>query len=60
MHSYDFVRSVVFRSVVKTGNDCKSIRYHQECAPRGTIYDMDIDRMDKLAVTVGQVTLMTV
>eukprot|EP01018_Ginkgo_biloba_P034368 Gb_06105 [translate_table: standard] len=47
-------KSVVFRNVSATDSGCKSTRYHQEVASRGTIYDMDIDPANKLAVTVGQ------
>lgn len=51
-------RSVVFRNVAVTTAGCKSSRYHQEIATRGTIYDMDTDVSDKLAVTVGQVDVL--
>jgi WD40 repeat protein len=48
-------KSVVFRNVTAMGAGCKSIRYHQETVPRGTIYDLDTDPSDKLAITVSQV-----
>lgn len=47
-------KSVVFRNVEMTSSGCKTSRYHQEIAMRGTLYDMDIDASDKLVVTVGQ------
>lgn len=45
----------MFRHVAVSSAGCKSTRYHQEIATRGTIYDMDTDDSDKLVVTVGQV-----
>lgn len=47
-------KSVVFRNIATTDSGCKSTRYHQEIASRGTVFDMDIDPANKLAVTVGQ------
>ncbi|KAG6549127.1 hypothetical protein Mapa_009353 [Marchantia paleacea] len=47
-------KSVVFRNVVSSPTGCKSVRYHQEVAPRGTIYDLDVDASEKFVVTVGQ------
>ncbi|KAH9324663.1 hypothetical protein KI387_004841, partial [Taxus chinensis] len=47
-------KSVVFRKIITTDLGCKSTRYHQELASYGTVYDMDIQPGNKLAVTVGQ------
>lgn len=47
-------KSVVFRNIEATSAGVKSTRYHQEMACRGTVYDMDVDPSNKLAVTVGQ------
>lgn len=51
-------RSVVFRNVVASSSACKSTCYHQEMAPRGTIYDIDTEPSENLAVAVGQVFLI--
>ena len=45
----------MFRNVAITAAGCKSSRYHQEIASRGTIYDMDTDPSDDHVITVGQV-----
>lgn len=45
----------MFRNVAISAAGCKSSRYHQEIASRGTIYDMDTDPSDDHVITVGQV-----
>ncbi|KAL3677463.1 hypothetical protein R1sor_027411 [Riccia sorocarpa] len=47
-------KSVVFRNVTASTAGYKSVRYHQEVAPRGTVYDLDVDATEKFVVTVGQ------
>ncbi|KAH7299658.1 hypothetical protein KP509_24G022800 [Ceratopteris richardii] len=47
-------KSVVFRNIEYDCLDMKSLRYHQEMASRGTVYDLDVDASRKLVATVGQ------
>eukprot|EP00276_Gloeochaete_wittrockiana_P006089 CAMPEP_0184651898 /NCGR_PEP_ID=MMETSP0308-20130426/9559_1 /TAXON_ID=38269 /ORGANISM="Gloeochaete witrockiana, Strain SAG 46.84" /LENGTH=1233 /DNA_ID=CAMNT_0027086439 /DNA_START=41 /DNA_END=3738 /DNA_ORIENTATION=- len=45
-------KSVVFRSLNSSGG--AYVRYHQAIVPYGTIYDMDVDPLQRYVVTSGQ------
>ncbi|KAM3689728.1 hypothetical protein ACB098_09G070500 [Castanea mollissima] len=47
-------RSLVFRDVATTGSGHKISRRHHQMASNGTVYDMAVDAMMEMVVTVGQ------
>ncbi|OMO85146.1 hypothetical protein CCACVL1_10386 [Corchorus capsularis] len=47
-------RSLVFRDVSLTDGRCKVSRRHHQMASHGTVYDMSVDPVMKVVVTVGQ------
>ncbi|KAF9598508.1 hypothetical protein IFM89_028040 [Coptis chinensis] len=47
-------RSLVFRDVAEADIGCKTSRCHHQIASHGTVYDMAIDPITEVAVTVGQ------
>ncbi|XP_038701339.1 mitogen-activated protein kinase-binding protein 1 isoform X1 [Tripterygium wilfordii] len=47
-------RSLVLREVVATDTGCKILRCHHQLASRGTVYDMVVDPMMEVIITVGQ------
>ncbi|GMI71397.1 hypothetical protein like AT3G09080 [Hibiscus trionum] len=47
-------RSLVFRDVHLTDSRCKVSRRHHQMASNGTVYDMSVDPVTEVVVTVGQ------
>ncbi|KAK6290592.1 hypothetical protein POUND7_002133 [Theobroma cacao] len=47
-------RSLVFRDVSLTESRCKISRRHHQMASHGTVYDMSVDPVMEVVVTVGQ------
>ncbi|XVF08242.1 hypothetical protein REPUB_Repub06bG0209700 [Reevesia pubescens] len=47
-------RSLVFRDVNLTDSRCKISRRHHQMASHGTVYDMSVDPVMEVVVTVGQ------
>ena len=49
-------RSLVFCDVSLTDSRCKISRRHHQMASHGTVYDMFVDPVMEVVVTVGQVS----
>ncbi|KAE8717402.1 Phosphate transporter 4,2 [Hibiscus syriacus] len=49
------LRSLVFRDVHLADSRCKVSRRHHQMASNGTVYDMSVDPVTEVVVTVGQV-----